>query len=97
MRTTDQIKRKLHELTSQKQALETPLSQSDDPAANREAQARIDRLEDQIILLEWELNEPLSRLNVIKGRGCPKSLTTSAGKSRCCGNLVLYRTSSVRL
>ncbi len=51
--TESQIKRKLNELVVQKQTLE--LKGDDVP------QDQIDRLEDQIFLLEWVLNEPIGK------------------------------------
>lgn len=50
MRTENQIKRKLHELNTRKESLKS----RDDTAAAEQ----IDRLEEQIMLLEWVLNEP---------------------------------------
>jgi hypothetical protein len=61
MRTADQIKRKLHELNTQKQALEISPPVTEDPSGNAQKQNRIDRLEDQIMLLEWVLNEPIGK------------------------------------
>lgn len=50
MRTENQIKRKLNELIMRKESLRS----KDDAAAAEQ----IDRLEEQIMLLEWVLNEP---------------------------------------
>jgi flagellar biosynthesis chaperone FliJ len=55
MRTESQIKRKLNELTAQRQSVLSRLESDSGSAALRE-QAR--RLEAQIELLEWVLFEP---------------------------------------
>lgn len=57
MRTADQIKRKLHQLSAQKQSLETRLAEA--PGGGEpELRLLLDRIEDQVLLLEWVLNEP---------------------------------------
>ncbi|WP_274361797.1 hypothetical protein [Paenibacillus thermotolerans] len=50
MRTENQIKRKLNELMMRKESL---VSKEDAATAEQ-----IDRLDEQILLLEWVLNEP---------------------------------------
>ncbi|CAM2901445.1 hypothetical protein PASE110613_06805 [Paenibacillus sediminis] len=63
MRTENQVKSKINELTMQKKMLEnriatTPQEQS---AAAASLQMQIARLEDMIIMLEWVLNEPTGK------------------------------------
>ena len=58
MRTSDQIKRKYNELAAQKKALEAQRSATEGEAAAA-LDSRIGRLEEQMLLLEWVLNEPL--------------------------------------
>ncbi|MDG0793467.1 hypothetical protein OMP38_23490 [Cohnella ginsengisoli] len=57
MRTADQVKRKYHELASRKQALEALYAEAGEEA-RPELQAQAERLEDQLLLLEWVLNAP---------------------------------------
>jgi hypothetical protein len=52
MRTEQQIKRKLNELSMQKRSLESRL------ADDTTIQPQIDQLAASILLLEWVLNEP---------------------------------------
>lgn len=59
MRTTDQVKRKYNELAEQKRMLEEKLAGSEPAAEKAGLQARIARLEEQMLLLEWVLNEPI--------------------------------------
>jgi len=57
MRSADQIKRKINELSVLKKDVQAKLQ----TAAEGEAAAladRLDRLEEQLLLLEWVLNEP---------------------------------------
>ncbi|MEB3103131.1 hypothetical protein [Ferviditalea candida] len=56
MRTESQIKRKLNELLMQKRSLEA--------VGDQAAEDQIARLEDQILLLEWVLNEPTGSYHV---------------------------------
>ncbi len=49
MRTENQVKRKINELMLRKQTLES--------AGAEQAKAQIERIEEQIMLLEWVLNE----------------------------------------
>jgi len=56
MRTEDQVKRKLNELMMQKKSLESN--------ENESLKAQIIRLEDQIMLLEWVLNNPIGSYHV---------------------------------
>ncbi|GIO10768.1 hypothetical protein J19TS2_03230 [Cohnella xylanilytica] len=58
MRTSDQIKRKYNELAAQKKALEAQRSATEGEGAAA-LDSRIGRLEEQMLLLEWVLNEPL--------------------------------------
>lgn len=58
MRTADQVKRKYHELASRKQALEALYAQSGEEARPA-LQSEIDRIEEQLLLLEWVLSEPI--------------------------------------
>lgn len=57
MRTADQIKRKFNELAAQQKELQSRLekSEGDGSGAIRE---RIGRIDEQMMLLEWVLNEP---------------------------------------
>ncbi|MEK8131985.1 hypothetical protein WMW72_29160 [Paenibacillus filicis] len=57
MRTDNQIKRKLNELLIQRKTLEAQAA-GDTPQATA-ASERIERLDEQIVLLEWVLNEPI--------------------------------------
>ncbi|CAM3718924.1 hypothetical protein COLU111180_04710 [Cohnella lubricantis] len=59
MRTTDQVKRKYNELAAQKQTLEEKLAAADPAGETANLEARIARLEEQMLLLEWVLNEPM--------------------------------------
>ncbi|WP_276352560.1 hypothetical protein [Cohnella caldifontis] len=70
MRTADQIKRKLHELNARKHAVEAALAGSAAGGSREASQAgtvdlglaaQLERLEEQILLLEWVLNEPTGR------------------------------------
>jgi len=61
LRTADQIKRKLHELSAQKQSLTGRLAEAPDEAAGSQLSAMIERLDDQMMLLEWVLNEPVGK------------------------------------
>jgi hypothetical protein len=58
MRTADQIKRKLHELSTQKQSLEAKMADEPETAGKQQAAVQIDRIDEQMLLLEWVLNEP---------------------------------------
>ncbi|MDG0812379.1 hypothetical protein [Cohnella rhizosphaerae] len=58
MRTADQVKRKYHELASRKQAIEALYEQAG-AEARPELQAQAERLEEQLLLLEWVLNAPM--------------------------------------
>lgn len=57
MRTENQIKRKLIELTQQRSNLQTRLDMVTDHARDILLQ-QLERVEDMILLLEWVLNEP---------------------------------------
>lgn len=57
MRTENQIKRKLIELTQQRSNLQTRVDAAADPARDNLLQ-QLERVEDMILLLEWVLNEP---------------------------------------
>lgn len=59
MRTADQIKRKLHELSLQRQALAGKMADEPDEAAKQALAAALERVEEQQLLLEWVLNEPV--------------------------------------
>jgi len=59
MRTTDQVKRKYNELVAQKRTLEEKLAGSEPAGEAAGLEARIARLEEQMLLLEWVLNEPM--------------------------------------
>jgi len=59
MRTEQQIKRKLNDLTMQKRTLESRLT--NDPAKDAPLAAQIERVGDSILLLEWVLNEPTGK------------------------------------
>lgn len=59
MRTSDQIKRKYNELAAQKKALEARRSAAEEEGGPAAVDSRIERLEEQMLLLEWVLNEPL--------------------------------------
>jgi hypothetical protein len=54
MRTENQVKRKLNELTVQKRSLEERKTDG----ANDHFISQINQLEDMIMMLEWVLNEP---------------------------------------
>ncbi|WP_080840183.1 hypothetical protein [Cohnella massiliensis] len=56
MRTADQIKRKYNELAARKKQLEEAANAGGEASAA--GQAAIARLEEQMLLLEWVLNEP---------------------------------------
>lgn len=58
MRTADQVKRKYHELATRKQAVEALYGEAGDEA-RPELQAQSERLEEQMLLLEWVLSEPV--------------------------------------
>ncbi|MFD1888501.1 hypothetical protein [Paenibacillus wenxiniae] len=59
MRTEDQIKAKLHELTMQKMNLRTRLSTlTPEVAAYTSLHQQLARLEDMSIMLEWVLDSP---------------------------------------
>ncbi|MFC5702218.1 hypothetical protein ACFPVX_13025 [Cohnella faecalis] len=60
MRTADQVKRKLNELAGQKKRLEALAAEE----GGHPSSDRIARLEDQIFLLEWVLNEPTGSYHV---------------------------------
>jgi hypothetical protein len=57
MRTENQIKRKLIELTQQRSNLQTRVDTATDHARDNLLQ-QLERVEDMIQLLEWVLNEP---------------------------------------
>ncbi|MED4600937.1 hypothetical protein P9314_09515 [Paenibacillus validus] len=59
MRTENQVKRKLNELLMQKKTLESRLENEAAGADNHPLRQQIDRLDEQIMLLEWVLNEPV--------------------------------------
>lgn len=59
MRTDDQVKRKYNELAAQKQALEAKRAGSEPAGEEAGLENRIARLEEQMLLLEWVLNEPM--------------------------------------
>ncbi|MCC3373031.1 hypothetical protein [Cohnella sp. REN36] len=59
MRTADQVKRKINELAARRETLNAKRSESSDPAEQARLQAQADRLDEQLLLLEWVLNEPL--------------------------------------
>jgi hypothetical protein len=56
MRTADQIKRKYNELAARKKELQTRRETSEEDGAAIGEQ--LGRLEEQLLLLEWVLNEP---------------------------------------
>ncbi|MEK0313296.1 hypothetical protein [Cohnella sp. 56] len=58
MRTADQVKRKYHELSTRKQAVGALYAEAGDEA-RPELQAQSERLEEQMLLLEWVLSEPI--------------------------------------
>ncbi|SDD97407.1 hypothetical protein SAMN02799630_04326 [Paenibacillus sp. UNCCL117] len=61
MRDENQVKRKLNELLMQRKIMET---QAEAAAGSSQASAageRLERLDEQILLLEWVLNEPRGR------------------------------------
>ncbi|WP_068776010.1 hypothetical protein [Paenibacillus sp. FJAT-26967] len=55
MRTADQVRRKLTELTKQKQFIQQQL---DKDKENSVLTIQIEKLEDMTMMLEWVLNEP---------------------------------------
>lgn len=57
MRTENQIKRKLIELTQQRSNLQTRADTATDQTRANLLQ-QLERVEDMILLLEWVLNEP---------------------------------------
>jgi hypothetical protein len=57
MRTENQIKRKIIELTQQRSNLQTRVDTATDHARDNLLQ-QFERVEDMIQLLEWVLNEP---------------------------------------
>ncbi|NJJ38916.1 hypothetical protein [Paenibacillus apii] len=62
MRTENQIKSKINEMTLQRRSLESrlaPLAQ-DDPG-RQALDAQLTRLDDMILMLEWVLNEPVGK------------------------------------
>lgn len=59
MRTADQVKRKINELAARRETLNAKRAESSDPAEQARLQAQADRLDEQLLLLEWVLNEPL--------------------------------------
>ncbi|WP_027090934.1 hypothetical protein [Cohnella thermotolerans] len=58
MRTSDQIKRKYNELAAQKKTLEARLADAGPGEGTEAVRAHIARLDEQMLLLEWVLNEP---------------------------------------
>ncbi|CAM3348543.1 MULTISPECIES: hypothetical protein [Paenibacillus] len=59
MRTENQIKSKLNELTMQKKLLHARIAQLDESSPQRAALVQQEaRLDDMMIMLEWVLNEP---------------------------------------
>ncbi|MGG1311265.1 MULTISPECIES: hypothetical protein [Cohnella] len=63
MRTADQIKRKYNELAVRKRQLEEAAN-ADGGEASASAREMIARLEEQMLLLEWVLNEPVGSYHV---------------------------------
>lgn len=59
MRTADQVKRKYNELAAQKSALEERRAAAEPGTERDSLEPRIARLDEQLMLLEWVLNEPL--------------------------------------
>lgn len=57
MRTENQIKRKLIELTQQRTNLQTRADGATD-ITRESLRQQLERVEDMILLLEWVLNEP---------------------------------------
>ncbi len=57
LRTADQVKRKYHELAARKEALKLLYEEAGEEA-RPELQAQAERLEEQLLLLEWVLNAP---------------------------------------
>ncbi|MVO98128.1 hypothetical protein [Paenibacillus lutrae] len=55
MRTADQVRRKLTELTKQKQFIQQQLEKDKE---NNILNIQIEKLEDMTMMLEWVLNEP---------------------------------------
>lgn len=59
MRTENQIKSKVNELTKQRSMLQERLSQLEEGSPQRASLANQQaRLDDMILMLEWVLNEP---------------------------------------
>ncbi|MFD1775097.1 hypothetical protein [Paenibacillus rhizophilus] len=62
MRTENQIKSKINEMTLQRRSLETRLAPLPEDDPGRPALAsQLARLDDMIIILEWVLNEPVGK------------------------------------
>lgn len=59
MRTENQVKRKVNELLLQRKALESRLEAEAAGTDDHSLRQQIDRLDEQIMLLEWVLNEPV--------------------------------------
>ncbi|MBB6675502.1 hypothetical protein [Cohnella nanjingensis] len=59
MRTADQVKRKYNELAARKQALDAKRSGAAGETEQAQLQTLAERLDEQMLLLEWVLNEPL--------------------------------------
>ncbi|GGG09677.1 hypothetical protein [Paenibacillus abyssi] len=64
MRTADQVKRKLNELVSQKKSLKIKLDQAEADIEHGPLKQQIIRLDEQILLLEWIINEPTGSYHV---------------------------------
>ncbi|MDT3425597.1 hypothetical protein J2Z22_001116 [Paenibacillus forsythiae] len=62
MRTENQIKSKINEMTLQRRSLESRIApfKEDDPG-RAGLTAQLARLEDMIMMLEWVLNEPAGK------------------------------------
>ncbi|WP_211747469.1 hypothetical protein [Paenibacillus sp. Marseille-Q4541] len=59
MRSEDQIKRKLHELSRQRDLLVSRM-----PADQSAGNPQVDRIEDMILMLEWVLDQPSGSYHV---------------------------------
>lgn len=58
MRTADQVKRKYYELATRLQALQALLADTEE-TTRPALQTQTERLEEQMLLLEWVINEPI--------------------------------------
>ncbi|WP_379133595.1 hypothetical protein [Paenibacillus sp. sgz500958] len=62
MRTEDQIKSKINELTLQRRSLDSRLTPLPDDHPQREMlSSQITRLDDMLMMLEWVLNPPAGK------------------------------------